>query len=195
VAIAGLVTVAVSSLRQPQPSTVTTADGIIVENLAYGFTVEHPVNWHRATTTLTPNLIDPVQILALGTGDLPPGGHSCAQQPVAALEAMSPTDALITVQERLSPEMAGLAPDQPLDEAAGFPARPGQFPPSGSSGSQYNSTVVECLAEPPAFDHWWFAFNDAGRGFHILVAIGTGASERTRAETWAILDSLQFEPN
>jgi hypothetical protein len=48
-------------------------------------------------------------------------------------------------------------------------------------------------AAPPVFDHWWFAFNDAGRGFHVLVAIGTQASDQTRGETWAILDSLRFD--
>lgn len=86
---------------------------------------------------------------------------------------------------------SALAPGQTWDEAAGFPPRPNQFPPSGSMN---NSEIVACLTEPPVFDHWWFAFNDAGRGFHVLVAIGTQATDQPRGEAWAILDSLQIDP-
>lgn len=175
--------------RPERNRTIAAGGGIVTEVPTHGFTVEYPPTWHRATA-LTPALADPVEILSLGTGDLSSGGHSCAQFPVAAPEAMSPTDAFVTVQERLSREGAGLRPGQPWDEAAGFPPRPDQFPPSDSKNV---SEVVDCLAAPPVFDHWWFAFNDAGRGFHVLVAIGTQASDQTRGQTWAILDSLRFE--
>lgn len=190
VAVAGLAAVAVAWVDRPQPDrTITAEDGIVAQDPTRGFTVEYPATWHRPTR-LTPALADPIEILTLGTGDLPPGGHTCAQFPVAALEAMSPTDAFITVQERISPEAAGLAPGQPWDETTGFPRRPDEFPPSDSKNV---SEVVDCLAEPPVFDNWGFAFNDAGRGFHVLAAIGTQASDQTRGETWAILDSLRFE--
>jgi hypothetical protein len=190
VAVAGLAAGAVAWLDRPEPNRTIAAGGDIVAQVpTHGFTVEYPPTWHRSTP-LTPALADPVEILSLGTGDLPPGGHSCAQFPVAALEAMRPTDAFVTVQERLSTEGAGLRPGQPWDEAAGFPPRPDEFPPSNSRNV---SEVVDCLAAPPVFDHWWFAFNDAGRAFHVLVAIGTNASDQTRSETWAILDSLRFE--
>jgi hypothetical protein len=190
VAFAGLVAVAMAWLDRPEPnSTLAAGGGIVAEDPTHGLTLEYPPTWHRSTA-LTPALADPVEILSLGTGDLPSGGHSCAQFPVATLEAMSPTDAFVTVQERLSTEAAGLRPGQPWDEAAGFPPRPEQFPPRSSKNV---SEVPDCLAAPPVFDHWWFAFNDAGRAFHVLVAIGTQASNQIRAETWAILDSLRFE--
>jgi hypothetical protein len=190
VAAAGLAAAAVAWLDRPEPNhTIAAGRRIVAEDPTHGFTVEYPPTWHRSTA-LTPALADPVEILALGTGDLPPGGHSCAQSPVAALEAMTPSDAFVTVQERLSAEAAGLRPRQPWDERAGFPPRPDQFPPSDSKNV---SEVVDCLAAPPVFDNWWFAFNDAGRGFHVLVAIGTQASDLTRRKTWAILDGLRFE--
>jgi hypothetical protein len=192
IAIVGLAAAGTAWLVGPESNRVVTAGGDLVtyDDPAYNLTVKYPASWRRATTTLTPNLGDPVEILSLGTADLPVGGESCAHFPVAALEAMRTTDAFITVQERLSAEAAGLAPGQPWDEATGFPPRPDQFPPSDSKDV---SEVVDCLGGPAVFDHWWFAFNDAGRGFHVLVAIGTQASEQTRAETWQILESLEFD--
>jgi hypothetical protein len=178
-------------LDHPESDHTVTGDLGTHEDPTRGFAIDYPETWHRAATTLTPRLTDPVEIVSLGTGDLPAGGDACVQFPVAALEALNPTDALITIEERLSPQAAGLSPGQPWDDAAGFPPRPQEFPPSGSKNI---SEVVDCLAAPPTFDHWWFAFNDAGRAFHVLVAIGTQASGPTRAETWAILDSFRVDP-
>lgn len=89
---------------------------------------------------------------------------------------MSGTDAFLTVQERRSGD-------------ASVPSRPARFPPSGSKNT---SEVVDCLAGSAVFDHWQFAFRDRGRNFFVLVAIGTQASEGTRAEPWQILNSLEF---
>jgi hypothetical protein len=181
IALAGLATAGTTWLARPESESdrLVTADGGLVtaEDPVQGFTVQYPASWRRASTTLTPDLSDPVEILSLGTSDLAVGGGSCAQFPVAALEAMSSTDAFLTVQERRQGD-------------ASFPLRPEQFPPSGSKNI---SEVVDCLAEPAVFDHWWFAFEDAGRTFHVLVAIGTDASQRTRADTWQILEGLKFD--
>jgi hypothetical protein len=76
--------------------------------------VSYPSNWHRASTSLTPNLSDPHEILTVGTGSLPVGGPRCAQVPVNALEAVGATGALVSIQER--------APAPPT--AASRPARP-----------------------------------------------------------------------
>lgn len=38
------------------------------------FTVSYPDSWHRAPKRLVPNLLDPREILSLGTGALPVGG-------------------------------------------------------------------------------------------------------------------------
>jgi hypothetical protein len=158
---------------------VSTSDRILIEDPAQGFSVEYPSTWRRATTDLTPNLTDPVEILSLGTGYLVPGGRSCAQLPMNALKAMSPTDGFVSVQEQHSAP-TGL-----------FPDRPDRFPPPGYEG---DSEVAACLSRPPKVDSWWIRFQDAGRAFYVLVAIGRQASEETRAETWAILDSLRFGP-
>jgi hypothetical protein len=90
---------------------------------------------------------------------------------------MGATDAFVTVQERRQGDDS-------------FPPRPQQFPPDDSKNV---SEVVDCLAGPAVFDHWWFAFQNAGRSFHVLVAIGTEASERTRADTWQIVRGFEFD--
>jgi hypothetical protein len=38
-------------------------------------------------------------------------------------------------------------------------------------------------------------FGDAGRLFHVLVAIGGSAPARVRREAFRILDSARFDPN
>jgi hypothetical protein len=163
---------------------VTTADLTHTDDPAQGFGVEYPSTWQRATTSLTPGRTNPVEILSLGTGDLAEGSRGCPQLPTGALEAMSPTDAFVTVQEELSAP-AALRPD-----------RPDRFPPAGSEDG---GEVPLCLTHPPTFGDWdlrfwWIRFQDAGRGFYVLVAIGDQATDETWAETWAILDSLRFDP-
>jgi hypothetical protein len=179
IAIAGIAA-STAWLGRHEPDPVVTAAGDLVTyaDPARGFTVAYPPTWHRATSSLTPHLGEPGEILSLGTGDLPSGGTSCAQFPVAALEAMSTSDALLTVQERSTGDFS-------------FPPRPIRFPPDGSENI---SEVPDCLAAPPPFDNWWFSFQDGGRSFHVLVAIGTQASEQTRAEAWEILGTFTVDP-
>lgn len=70
-AIAGLVTAGTAWLNRPESDRVVTAGGDLVsyDDAARGFSVQYPPTWRRATTTLTPNLDDPVEILSLGTAD------------------------------------------------------------------------------------------------------------------------------
>jgi hypothetical protein len=72
VAVVGLAAVAVAWLDRPEPDrTIAAGGGIVTEDPTDRFTVEYPATWHRSTA-LTPALADPVEILSLGTGDLPP---------------------------------------------------------------------------------------------------------------------------
>ncbi|HZM42269.1 MAG TPA: hypothetical protein VFB94_24300, partial [Acidimicrobiales bacterium] len=76
---------------------VSTSDRILIEDPAQGFSVEYPSTWQRATTSLTPGRTNPVEILSLGTDGLVEGSRGCPDLPTGTLEAMSPTDAFITV--------------------------------------------------------------------------------------------------
>ena len=135
-----------------------------------------PAGWHAARSSLTPHLTNPREVLSVGTGALPAGG-SCAQFPSAALAAMRPTDALVTVQERLG-------------SFRGFPARAKRF----SLGSPDTSEAQACAGGNRSMHTYWFEFRQDGRGFHVLVAIGVSAPAARVREALAVLDSLQVTP-
>jgi hypothetical protein len=59
--------------------------------------------------------------------------------------------------------------------------------------------VEEEGAEPACGDQegtsiYWRNFEDAGRHFRLLMAIGRDAPSKTRKEAWDILDSLRLDP-
>jgi hypothetical protein len=135
-----------------------------------------PAGWHAAGTSLTPHLTNPREVLTVGTGALPVGGR-CAHFPSAALAALGPTDALVTVQERLG-------------SVASFPARPRRF----SLPAANTSEAADCAGPGAAFTSYWFEFRDGGRGFHVLVALGSSAPPARAREALAMLDSLRITP-
>jgi hypothetical protein len=147
----------------PAPHVVRARDGI-----RYAI----PNGWHAASRSLTPHLVDPREVLTAGTGALPSGG-GCSHMPTAALKAMGPRDALVTVQER-----AG--------SVSAFPARPQHFrlPPAQRVDAD------ECAGPRAAFVSHWFEFRDGARGFYVLVAMGRSAPAQREREALALLDSL-----
>jgi hypothetical protein len=166
---AGLLAVLAAALLSGGAQSAHTghADGI-------RFTI--PPGWRAAATSLTPHLTDPHEVLTVGTGPLPAGGR-CAQFPSAALAALRPTDALVTVQERLG-------------SVKSFPPRPRRF----SLPAPDTSEAAACAGPNASFTSYWFGFRDRGRGFHVLVAFGASARASTRREALAILDSLRVQP-
>jgi hypothetical protein len=144
----------------------------------YGFTARLPAGWTSASESLTPGLSNPVEILSAGTfGDMRPRDGACAQMPGGGLERIGPEDAFLTIQERYG---------EPV-----FPDRPASFALEGKSE---NSDAATCAGKEKQLDVYWFGFRDAGRGFHVLVALGRSASPARVAEALALLDSLRFEP-
>jgi hypothetical protein len=119
---------------------------------AHTFSVQNPQDWHRSEGSLTPDLVDPHEILALGTFDLRPGGPNCAHLPVQALTDLAPGDSLIWVAER------------ERGDVSSYPARPVAFGPTsgtdtdespdcldGRSGSSTagSSSRTRAAASPP----------------------------------------------
>jgi hypothetical protein len=145
-----------------------------------GFSVAYPSTWHRATESLTPTLVDPVEILSVGTYELRLGGEQCAQFPDRALDELGPEDALVSIQEEPS-----------LGRPGWWSVRPTHFGPDEGRGDDESPG---CLSRPKEFFHRWIQFQDRGRGFYAYVAMGNNASAETRKEAWAILDSLEFDP-
>jgi hypothetical protein len=144
---------------------------------SHGFTVTYPDDWMPASEILTPTLTDPREIFAIGTYPLRSGGANCAQYPVNAIEDLGPTDALIWLSERQRD--SGSAPNRPADFEAWMNERPVDDSP-------------DCLGSVKDFIHHAGEFSNAGRTFDLYVAYGTGASQATLSELWAILNSMTF---
>jgi hypothetical protein len=140
-----------------------------------GVTYRVPAGWHVATRSLTPHLVNPRELFTAGTGRLPARAGRCAHMPSAALEAMGPSDVLVTVQERFGAD-------------SGFPGRPHHFGLDGPAPSD----AIACAGPHPAFESHWFGFRDRGRGFHVLVAVGDSAPDARVREALSILDSIRL---
>jgi hypothetical protein len=182
VAIGGvaLVLAACGSGADPAPPAPRTAAAEAYDYPREGYSVDIPAGWHRAERRVT-SLIDPVERLVAGT--YPPNRASYGCGPVA-FGSFEADEALVIVLER------GRAPASHWE---GFPPRPDRFAYEPNMTSEF----AECLRTThkiPLKDHW-FNFTDAGRHFHVLVAIGADAPSGTEREAYGMLDSLRFDPS
>jgi hypothetical protein len=155
---------------------LATAGWINFQSVRYHYSVSYPSNWHRASRSLTPHLSDPHEILTVGTGRLPVGGPRCAQVPVSALEAVGPTGALVSIQERA-----------PATADGGFPPRPARF---GFHAERLEISACLESRNRPLVE--LVPFSDHARHFYALVALGSAATKQTRDNTLRVLDSLRF---
>lgn len=155
---------------RPSPTSSRVVDRI------HGLAFTLPAGWHRASTNLTPHLVDPREELSAATYALHYRRGNCAQVP-AALGAIPPTGAFVTMQER----GAG--------SGAGFPSRPVHFGPGLGGPADFRG----CFRRPIYRDSW-FTFADHGRHFHVEVAFGPRTSRATQQQAWALLDSLRIDP-
>jgi len=149
------------------------------------FSVEYPAGWTLAEEPLT-DLIDPREIVSIGTFPLRPGGAAPTDAflPGNAIADMGPGDVFLTVQERRTP-----------GTAARYPGRPAQFGPDAGCGSDPacpdgTSLGIEGLRA------WWIPFTDpsTGRAFYAFVAMGEDAyrDPARSSAAWTILDSMTF---
>jgi hypothetical protein len=146
-----------------------------------GVAVKLPFGWQHSSSSLTPGLTDPREVMSVGTFALRFRPTSCAHIAGSALEDLGPGDAFVTLLER------GL---EPGSSWAGFPPRPAQFGPELGGPSE----ASECVPTADLVDHW-FGFTDGDRHFHVLVAFGPQTTAATRAEAWSILDGLRVDPS
>jgi hypothetical protein len=145
----------------------------------HGLTVSLPMGWQAASESLTPNLVDPREELAVATFPLRYRETECAHMPGSALEDLGPRDAFVTLEER------GVDPGSTW---AGFPARPARFGPELGGPSEAGA----CTPGANFTDHW-FEFSDGARHFHVLVAFGPQAPADVQQQAWGILDGLRVD--
>lgn len=135
------------------------------------FSASYPTEWNRATSALT-DLINPHELIVLGSGPLEPGGE-CA--PTASIDAMETDDVLIYLLE----DGKGPAGDEP--------SRPPNF--AFSKGAR---EPMECVGDPAQADVYSFLFTDSGRAFDATVIVGSAAEVTKRNDVLQVLDRLQF---
>jgi hypothetical protein len=145
-----------------------------------GYTLSLAPGWHLAKRSLSPSLVDPVEILSVATFPIRRGEELCH-----ALAGIPPDHALVTLQER-----SRASRGDPT-----FPPRPANF--ERDPRLPGNSELPYCLrgyrGPPIPMLDYWFGFRDAGRAFHVFVGIGKEAPEEVRREAFGILDSLRLE--
>jgi hypothetical protein len=131
---------------------------------AMGYSLTIPDGWHRAAHSLTPAITDPVEMVSLATTPFRQGEGVCR-----ALDRVARKGALVMVRER-------------LDGGAGAPG----FPTRPCAGRD---------SEPPQpMDRYRLGFRDRGRAVYVEMAFGKEAPAATRAEAFALLDSLRLAP-
>jgi hypothetical protein len=151
-------------------------------NEQYGYTVSLPPGWHLAKGSLSPSLVDPVEILSVATFPIHRGEELCH-----SLVRIPSDQAVVTIQER-----SGAERGDPT-----FRSRPANFEPDARLPG--TSELPYCLhgykGPPIPMLDYWFGFRDAGRAFHVFVGIGKETPEEVRREAFGILDGLRLDPS
>jgi hypothetical protein len=147
-----------------------------------GIQVAVPEGWSVAQENLTPWLSSPVEVLSVGTFEMPVSHHpgdelrvSDAPVAPAALAAMTATDAFVSLQ------------------ASGSTNAPDDRPPSFRTAKDRPCCSARIGDYP--FTWWWIPFIDQGRAFYLFVAIGNHADSSISDQAWAIADSLVVPNN
>ena len=148
---------------------------VTYHDTAHAYRISLPPSWHVAKESLTPGLTDPREIFAAGSFRATAGNGNCGHVPAGAVRRMGASDVLLTIQERRG--------------SGGFEERPRPF----VIGPPAQGDLTLC-AERPDVQSRSAGFRDAGRGFHVLAAVGAGAPASTKRDIERALDSLELEP-
>ena len=157
-----------------------------VESHRYGYSLALPAGWRRAPRRLVPNLLDPREILSVGTFAMPVGGGGeCGRDPIAAIERMRAGDSIITIQEEAeTPGMRRQLREQRVPTLLSALARMRLMPELHPPGEHVSASR-----------ELWYAqvdFTERGRWFGALVWVkGTPGAGRIR-EVKGILASIDF---
>jgi hypothetical protein len=150
---------------------------------ANGFSVQIPPGWQRSQGPLVPNLVNPREIISLGTYTLPSNtsGPACdAQLPLRALQDLGPEDVFLWIVES--------NPAQALSKLGSTAPRPKHF---GARGTR----TLDCSSQvfTPGLPVSTRYFTDRGRTLGTYVVFGENVSQARKAETWHLLDTLRFD--
>jgi hypothetical protein len=146
-----------------------------ITDARHGYSFVLPAGWHRARRNLTPDLVEPREILSAATYPLRYDRRARCRIsgcPTPALNGFRRTDILMSIQERVRARAA--------TEDVGIDLERRQY------GLESNCTRGRVA---------WFAFEefkDAGRTLYVLVVMGKRAPASARTDLRRLLDSLRF---
>jgi hypothetical protein len=146
----------------------------------YGLSGALPSGWHLASSTQTPRLHDPREVMTAATFALGTPAGRCNHLPAGAVAAMGATDALVSVQER--------GRGAPVSD---FRPRPARF--AVPEPSRREETIQQCVDAPVSARVSRDAFSDGARAFHVLVVLGENAPPAVEAQALEILNRLRFD--
>jgi hypothetical protein len=152
----------------------------------HAFELPLPAGWRLSPRRLVDTLLMPREVLSAGTFPMPVGGGgNCDREPIAALRAMAPGDALITVQEynvteRLRRHLTTNFP--PKGERAGL------------SDLRFGRVAEAGPGQGVAATRATISFSEAGRAFDALVYFRGRPATELRQQVAQILAGLRFQP-
>jgi hypothetical protein len=139
----------------------------------HGFSLTLPAGWHKAGRNLTPQLVEPREILTVATYPLRYERRARCQIagcPTPALNGFRATDILVSIQERMDAK----------------PARE-----DVAIGLRRQRTRGVCARDRVAGGAFE-SFSESGRSLYVFVVVGKRASPKARADLGRVLDSLHF---
>jgi hypothetical protein len=155
------------------------SEGSRITDVRHGYSVALPAGWYRARRNLTPQLVDPREILSVATYPLRYQRRARCRIsgcPTPALNGFRAADVLVSIQERVHARAA--TEDVAIDLERRQAGR-------GGTGNCTRAKVAWYAFEP---------FAEAGRSLYVLVVLGKRAPATARADLKRVLDSLRFSP-
>lgn len=152
----------------------------VTEDVSHGYSLVLPAGWHRARRNLTPQLLDPREILSVATYPLRYQHRARCRIPgcpTPALNGFRATDILLSIQERPR--------TRPTTENIAIDLEPRQTPLRAGRRSCTRGRVA------------WYAFNafaQAGRNLYVFAVVGKRAPASARGDLKRLLRSLRFNP-
>jgi hypothetical protein len=160
--------------------------GAVYSNGRYGLEAPLPAGWRASRRRLVDTLLMPREVFSAGTFSMPVGGGgSCDREPVAALRAMGPGEALLTVQEY------AVGPKLRAHLSRNFPPKTER---SGLSGMRFGRVAEAGPGPGVAATHVTISFSEAGRAFDALVYFRGRPTPELRRQAALIMAGLRFEP-
>ena len=144
-----------------------------------GVAVDIPPGWQPASESMTPELLDPRELISVATFKLRYRRTECEAFAGGAQRGVGARGVFVTLQER--------APYSREPSRRPFPARPLHFG-SRTGGRGYDCSRARARSQ-------WITFSDGGRNFYAMVVSGRAASRERRREAYRILDSLRVDPS